>query len=184
MLSINIANSLVALFVPLIIYGAMWPLHRTPYDWDKLFLMQAVQPRPSDIVYTHEDNSDIGEDWDPPALARAARNAKIVCVVVVLIFLIIIPFSLYGTGYSFSRNFFTGWTVVVFLWSFTAAATIWFLPLWQSRATLIGIFKGMVGKKHITETNGHDVSDVDQEHTMVSKGDGEMNEEKKTGTVG
>jgi hypothetical protein len=142
--------------------------------------MQAVQPRPGDVVYTPDDNTDIGDDWDPPALARASRNAKIVCLVVVLIFLVIIPFSLYGTGYSFSRNFFTGWTVVVFIWSWAAAALIWCLPLWQSRATWIGVFRGMLGKsQNATETEGHEASDVDQENTMVLEKNQEMKEAKK-----
>ncbi|KAH9884263.1 hypothetical protein F4778DRAFT_787886 [Xylariomycetidae sp. FL2044] len=137
----------VGLFVPLGIYFAMWPWHRTPYDWDKLFLMQAAEPRPGDKVYTHDDNRDIGDDWDPPALARASRVAKIVSIVLVLIFLIVIPFSLYGTGYIFSRGFFTGWTVVVFIWAFVAASLILFLPLWQSRATWINIGKGLLGTR-------------------------------------
>jgi hypothetical protein len=159
-------------FVPLIMYYAMWPLNRTPYDWDKLFLMQAVEPRPGDKAYTHDDTTDIGDDWDPPALARASRIAKIVSLVMILIFLIIIPFSLYGTGYIFSRKFFTGWTVVVFLWAWIAAGLIWFLPLWQARATWIGIFKGVFGKGvPVSEAKSHDMCDIDREQVMVSEKD-------------
>ncbi|ETS79722.1 hypothetical protein PFICI_09575 [Pestalotiopsis fici W106-1] len=136
----------VGLFVPLLIYFTMWPLHRTPYDWDRLFLMQPLEPRPGDKVYSHEDTTDIGNDWDPSGLARASRNAKIVSAIMVIIFLVIIPFSLYGSGYIFSRNFFTGWTIVVFIWSFVAAGIIWFLPLWQARETWIGVIRGILGK--------------------------------------
>lgn len=136
----------LGLFVPLLIYFAMWPLHRTPYDWELLFLMQPLEPRPGDKVYSHEDTTDIGDDWDPSGLARASRNAKIVSAVMVIIFLIIIPFSLYGSGYVFSRNFFTGWTVVVFVWSFVAAGIIWFLPLWQARETWVGVIRGIFGQ--------------------------------------
>ncbi|KAI0470771.1 hypothetical protein GGR56DRAFT_113735 [Xylariaceae sp. FL0804] len=134
----------VGLFVPLLIYLAMWPWHRVAYDWDRLFLMQATDPRPGDKIYAPDDHADIGSDWDPPALARASRNAKVVSAVVVLIFLVVIPFSLYGTGYVFSRGFFTGWTVVVFLWSIAAACLIWFLPLWQARATWRSVASGVV----------------------------------------
>ncbi|KAK6081203.1 sodium symporter family protein [Seiridium cupressi] len=170
----------IGLFVPLIVYFAMWPLHHTPYDWEKLFLMQSLEPRPGDKVYIHDDNTDIGDDWDPSALARASRNAKIVSLVMVLIFLIIIPFSLYGTGYIFSRNFFTGWTVVVFIWSFVAAGLIWFLPLWQARETWIGVFRSIIGKgKPVTKLEGQECSDIDRENVMVSdKGENTGDEEK------
>lgn len=147
----------------------MWPLHRTPYDWDRLFLMQPLEPMPSDKVYTHHDNTDIGDDWDPPALARASKNAKIVSLVMVLIFLIIIPFSLYGTGYVFSRNFFTAWTVVVFIWSFVAAGIIWFLPLWQARDMWISVFHGMLGKKtSATVLESIPVSDMGRNNIVTS----------------
>lgn len=124
----------------------MWPLHRTPYDWDRLFLMQPLEPRPGDKMYSREDVADIGDDWDPAGLARASRNAKIVSSVMVLIFLVIIPFSLYGSGYIFSRNFFTAWTVVVFIWSFVAAGLIWFLPLWQAREMWMNVVRGVLGR--------------------------------------
>ncbi|KAK5166531.1 uncharacterized protein LTR77_008074 [Saxophila tyrrhenica] len=111
----------VSLFVPLIMWVAMWPLQKRPYDWDRLFRMEATQPRPGDAKFAAGDTKDLGDDFDPMALARASRNAKIVSSVVCSIFLIIIPFSLYGTGYIMSRNFFIGWTVVVFIWCWVAA---------------------------------------------------------------
>lgn len=148
------------LFVPLIMYFAMWPMHRTPYDWDRLFLMQPLEPRPGDKVYTHDDNTDIGDDWDPPALESASRKAKLVSLVLVLIFLIIIPFSLYGSGYIFSRKFFTGWTVVVFIWSWVAAGVIWFLPLWQARSSWLLVLRGIFSKgKSMPKIEGEEASD-------------------------
>ncbi|KAI1336356.1 hypothetical protein F5Y15DRAFT_427058 [Xylariaceae sp. FL0016] len=138
----------IGLFIPLIVYFIMWPWNRIPYDWDKLFLMEAVEKRPGDRSYEPEDTTDIGDDWDPVALSRASRNAKIVSAVLVLIFLIIIPFSLYGTGYVFSRGFFTGWTVVVFIWAFVAACLIWFLPLWQARSSWARVFKQVLNIRH------------------------------------
>ncbi|KAK3620248.1 hypothetical protein LTR56_023521 [Elasticomyces elasticus] len=159
----------VGLFVPLILWVAMWPLHSKPYDWSKLFRMEALHPRPSDRPYADEDTSDLGSDWDPAGLARACRNAKIVSGVLCLIFLIIIPFSLYGTGYIFSRKFFIGWTVVVFLWSWAAALTIWILPIWEARHSLSKVVRGIFGRRtvvlgeisqpEVTEKAGPQVSD-------------------------
>ncbi|KAF2489325.1 hypothetical protein BU16DRAFT_575685 [Lophium mytilinum] len=159
------AGCTVSLGLPLLIWACMWPFMRTPYDWDKLFLMQALQPRAGDAVYTYGEDSDLGADWNPQGLRQASNWAKIVSVVLCLIFLIIIPFSLYGTGYVFSRNFFTGWTVVVFIWSWCAALLIWCMPVWQSRMQLVGIVKGlfgaMPGRKKASSVEGQDVVEIE-----------------------
>ncbi|KAF2763883.1 hypothetical protein EJ03DRAFT_283216 [Teratosphaeria nubilosa] len=141
----------VSLFVPLIIWLAMWPYHTKAYDWAKLFRMEAAQPRPGDLSFEPDDNSDLG-DWDPIGLARASRNAKIVSLVLCLIFLILIPFSLYGTGYIFSRAFFTAWTVVVFVWCWVAALLIWCMPVWEARASFRAIAHGIWGGKTMPES--------------------------------
>ncbi len=158
----------VGLFIPLVIYGLMYPLHRVPYDWDKLFLMEALEPRPGDKAYTLDDHTDIGDDWDPPALAKASRDANIISAVVSVIFLVIIPFSLYGTGYIMSRGFFTGWTVVVFIWAWIAAGLIWGLPIWQARHTWIAIFRGaMGGRKSPAALEGQAVSATPDDESGV-----------------
>ena len=140
------AGCTVGLFLPLLQWAAFRPF-TSAYDWDRLFLMQSVQPRPSDQTFSSTDESDLGHDWDPAGLARASRNAKIVCVVMCLIFLIIIPFSLYGSGYIFSRGFFIGWTVVVFIWSWCAALLIWCLPIWEARHTFVAVARKILGRK-------------------------------------
>jgi len=139
------AGCLVSLMVPVLIWVAMRPFVPTPYNWDHLLLMIPLEPRGGDVFYTHEDNEELGSDWDAQELARASKMAKIVSGVLCLVFLVIIPFPLYGTGYIMSRKFFTGWTIIVFLWSWCAALLIWLMPVWQSRGQLIKIFKGAFG---------------------------------------
>lgn len=134
--------------IPLLIWLAMRPWTEA-YDWDLLFLMVPREPRAGDKSFTHEDDESLGLDWSPKELARASSLAKIVSAVLCLIFLVLIPFPLYGTGYIMSRNFFIGWTVVVFIWSWAAALLIWCLPLWQSRAAFGKILRGVFGKKKI-----------------------------------
>lgn len=153
----------VGLFVPLVLWLAMWPLHRRqPYDWDRLFLMQAAQPRPGDRAYEPGDVGDLGAEWCPAGLARAARNAKIVSAVMCLIFLVIIPFSLYGAGYVFSRKFFTGWTVVVFIWSWLAAAVIWCLPIWEARKSFAAVVRGIVGAKSASNSDSSELGAAEE----------------------
>ncbi|KAH6673691.1 solute symporter family transporter [Halenospora varia] len=68
-----------------------------------------------------------------------------------LIFMILIPFTLYGTGYNFSKHFFTSFVVIVFLWIWASFVICVFLPLWESRRDMWYITKAMyrdiVGEK-------------------------------------
>ena len=136
------AGCITSLCLPMVIWLVMLPF--TPsYDWDRLFCMEALEPRPGDAVRQRGDESDLGADWDAVALRAAGVRAKWISGVLCLIFLVIIPFSLYGSGYVFSRGFFTGWMVIVFLWSWTAALLIWCLPIWESRKQLWKVISGV-----------------------------------------
>ena len=176
------AGCTVSLLVPLIIWLCMRPFVKTPYDWDLLFLMVPRQPLPSDMSYTHEDDHSLGLDWNPQELSRASFIAKTVTGVLCLIFLVIIPFPMYGTGYIMSRKFFIGWTVVVFLWSWVAAMMIWFLPVWQSRSPLAkvvkGIFYDLTGKGKVInsssqpdDSSGLEVRGVEEVKEIPPKSD-------------
>ncbi|KIV98703.1 uncharacterized protein PV09_09530 [Verruconis gallopava] len=145
------AGCATSLCVPTIIWVSMRPFMAEPYDWDRLFRMDSIEPRAGDVVYEHGDVSDLGHDWDPIALRAAGARAKWVSAILCLIFLVIIPFSLYGSGYVFSRGFFTGWTVIVFLWSWVAAFLIWCMPVWQSRHQLWTVVLRLFQLKKRTE---------------------------------
>lgn len=159
------AGCITSLCLPIVIWLAMLPVMQ-PYDWDRLFRMDATEPRPGDVVREHGDESDLGADWDAVALRAAGVRAKWISGALCLIFLVIIPFSLYGSGYVFSRGFFTGWTVLVFLWSWTAALLIWCLPVWESRRQLWSVISGIATfKKPVLE--GSDAPSLDG-HVQVS----------------
>lgn len=144
------SGCLVSLMIPLLIWIATRPF--TPaYDWDHLFLMIPRQPRAGDETFSHEDDESLGLDWDPTELARASFIAKTISGVLCLIFLVLVPFPMYGTGYVMSRGFFTGWTVVVFVWAWCAAILILCLPIWQSRMAFARIFKGILGMRKVSE---------------------------------
>lgn len=180
------AGCMVSLFFPLLLWAFMRPFIRKPYNWDDLFYMVPLQPRASDLSFTPEDDEGLGVDYDPVELARASTMAKIVTAVLCLIFLIIIPFPLYGTGYVMSRKFFTGWTVVVFIWSWCAALFIWCVPIWQSREpfgrVIKGIFGDISGKRRTVGTAG---SAVEIETPSNGSGDemGLQSTEKVVGNV-
>lgn len=47
----------------------------------------------------------------------------------------------------FSRNFFTGWMVIVFLWAFYATIVITMLPIWESRRSIVKFCKYFITGK-------------------------------------
>lgn len=81
---------------------------------------------------------------DRKKLDRAAKWARFLCVALALCFVVLWPMPLFGTGYIFSRPFFTGWTVVGIIWLFCSAGIVVCLPLWQSRMTIAQTTMGVV----------------------------------------
>ena len=60
-----------------------------------------------------------------------------------LIAIILVPFSLFGTGYLFSVRFFTGWVVVSFMWVWASFVICVILPLVESRREMLVVAKGV-----------------------------------------
>lgn len=54
---------------------------------------------------------------------------------------------MYASSYVFSKGFFKGWIVVVFLWAFFATFTITLLPIWESRHSLVMFARYVVSGK-------------------------------------
>ena len=63
----------------------------------------------------------------------------------------LVPLPMFGSGYVFSVEFFTGWVVVSLIWSFLSAFITCLLPLWESKAALqlisTQIFNDLFGDK-------------------------------------
>lgn len=54
---------------------------------------------------------------------------------------------MYATHYVFSKGFFVGWIVVVFLWAFLASSTITLIPIWEGRAAISSVTRSILGRK-------------------------------------
>jgi hypothetical protein len=50
---------------------------------------------------------------------------------------------LYGTGYIFSKPFFTGWVVIGMIWLFFSLFCVGLFPLWEGRYSMARIFKAV-----------------------------------------
>lgn len=78
-------------------------------------------------------------------LLRARNIALGAALFIAISMTILWPIPMYGTGYIFSKRFFTGWIVVTFIWAFFGAITITCLPLWQSRRQVRAFFAAVLG---------------------------------------
>lgn len=59
---------------------------------------------------------------------------------------------LYGTGYIFSKSFFTGWVSVGIIWIFCSFIGVGLFPVFESRRTLArtvkNVYLDLTGKSH------------------------------------
>lgn len=101
-----------------------------------------------------------------------ARNRSLALGAFLTISLVILwPIPMYASSYVFSKGFFIGWVVVLFLWAFFAACTITLLPIWEGRQPIVMVFKRAFGGAteipHIDASTEED--SVDGSNTPVEK---------------
>ena len=84
------------------------------------------------------------DETEQKQLKKNAIIARTLCIVMTLVFLVLWPMPLYGTGYIFSKKFFTGWVVVGIMWLFFSAFCVGLFPLWQGRKTAAHTIKSMI----------------------------------------
>ena len=77
-------------------------------------------------------------------LTRASLIAKSLTGFMTIALLILWPMPLYGSGYIFSKKFFTGWVSVGILWLFCSSFCVALFPLWEGRHSMAGTLKGIV----------------------------------------
>lgn len=75
-------------------------------------------------------------------LKRASKIAGWLCLAMSFAMLVLWPMPMYGQGYIFSKQFFTGWVTVGIIWIFVTAFIVIIYPLWEGR---VGIFTSLRG---------------------------------------
>lgn len=90
------------------------------------------------------ENTNI-EPMDSEAVRRGTIIAWTANVVFDLFAYILVPFTLFGTGYVFSRTFFTGWVVVSFIWVWVSMVICVIYPVVESRSALKELSSGVWG---------------------------------------
>ncbi|EME83280.1 uncharacterized protein MYCFIDRAFT_215251 [Pseudocercospora fijiensis CIRAD86] len=123
--------------------------------------------------------NSVDEDAKEQAqLQRSAKIARYMTVFMTLALLVLWPMPMYGSGYIFSKKFFTGWVVVGILWLFCSGFCVGLYPLWEGRKTSLRtvklIFKDVTGQGRPIPTHGRP--------RMTEDDVSEEQHEKKTST--
>ncbi|RKU39893.1 hypothetical protein DL546_001318 [Coniochaeta pulveracea] len=74
-------------------------------------------------------------------LRRAGKISRTTTVILTLAFLVLWPMPMYGSGYIFSKRFFTGWVTVGIIWIFCSFGAVGLFPVYEGRKTLLRTFK-------------------------------------------
>lgn len=164
-----VAGNMMALCGPIVLTPLITYLKPEDFDWNLLKTEikrgddeHVITENPSsteDSVESARSSLESHAERTEKILLQARRKAIIASITLTLILLIVWPIPMYASGYVFSKGFFTGWTVVVFLWAFFAALVITLLPIWEARKSLAMLAAyilrgGSKSSKHAKTLNG------------------------------
>ncbi|KAK1585393.1 sodium symporter family protein [Colletotrichum navitas] len=154
MLSGNLTSLLSPLlFIPLLTF--IPPFEPQKYDWQSMLnIRQADDHDLADGASVDVETTStvqmqaLGDPDEKSKLDKAAKTARwltvgvaaittTTTVGVALILLILWPMPLYGSGYVFGKSFLTGWVVVGITWLFASVIMVVFLPIFESRSTIV-----------------------------------------------
>lgn len=140
-----LAGNVVALLSPAVIIPILTlAFGLQHYDWKSMMLIRqgddhdlavAAHLDLENIPGGHVETSDEFEA-EQKKLSRAGKISKTMTVVLTVAFLILWPMPMYGSGYIFSKQFFTGWVVVGIIWIFCSLFAVGLFPIYEGRKTL------------------------------------------------
>ncbi|KIW81574.1 hypothetical protein Z517_04600 [Fonsecaea pedrosoi CBS 271.37] len=155
-----LAGNVTALLSPLVFVPILtFVFGRQNYNWES---MKAIRKGDdSDILrrasVDAETQREIAartaehEAAEQTKLNKAAIISRSLTGFMTIALLVLWPMPMYGTGYIFSKKFFTGWVVVGILWLFCSSFCVGLFPLWQGRKTMAhtvkSIFLDVAGKR-------------------------------------
>lgn len=83
------------------------------------------------------------EPMDPDQVRKGERLATGANLIFFFVAIILVPFTLFGTAYVYSRAFFEGWVVVSFIWVWCSMIICVIYPVVESTGSLAMILKGL-----------------------------------------
>jgi hypothetical protein len=148
-----LAGNVVALLSPMIFIPVLTLIFGMDnYDWQSMKNIRLVDDSDvtaaahmdlEQVVGRHVALTPEEEAVEQAKLFRASKIAKYTTAAMTLIFLVLWPMPLYGTGYVFSQSFFSGWVIVGIIWLLCSTMAVGVYPLWEGRMSLARNFGGM-----------------------------------------
>jgi len=148
-----LAGNVVALLSPMI-YIPILTYAFGPQNYDYMSMKLIRRAQDDDVAAANTVDLELvpGENHMTPdeerieqtKLKRASHVAKSLTAVMTIVLLVLWPMPLYGTGYVFSKKFFTGWVSVGILWLFCSAVCVGLYPLWEGRHSMAHTFRSIV----------------------------------------
>ncbi|KAL1852574.1 hypothetical protein Plec18170_005705 [Paecilomyces lecythidis] len=181
-----VAGNMMSLTGPILLTPLITYIKPENFDWEIFKQIKppqdeqdtqpscAAQERSPAQMESTSDASTMDHEHDEKGLLRSRNIAIGVSIFLTLSYLILWPIPMYGTSYVFSRGFFKGWIVVVFLWAFFASTTITLLPIWEGRSAIKKLFVFVFhGRKAVQEvapiTVGIEVTEKSAKESAMEK---------------
>lgn len=173
-----LAGNVVALLSPLILTPLFTLIFGVDkYDWVSMAAirkaddddMAAAADVDLELVPGEHNASAAEMEEEQIKLTRASKIAKGMTVLMTLALLVLWPMPLYGTGYIFSKKFFTGWVVVGIIWLIGSLLCVGIFPVWEGRKDLWGtcksIYLDVSGKQHPSKFHRSEATYVEGKET-------------------
>ncbi|KAE8451376.1 hypothetical protein EG329_004005 [Mollisiaceae sp. DMI_Dod_QoI] len=156
-----LAGNVMALLSPLIFTPLFTLIFGVDhYDWVSMAAirkgddhdMAAEAHIDLELIPGEREESATEYEEEQKKLLRASKIAKSMTVILTLALLVLWPMPMYGTGYIFSKKFFTGWVVVGIMWLICSLLCVGVFPVFEGRKdlafTIKSIYLDITGKKH------------------------------------
>lgn len=154
-----LAGNVVSLLAPVIFIPILtFVFKSSKYDWESMKAIRRADDHDLaaaahvdiELVPGERRNSLHEEEKEQQKLHRAGKIARWLTLFLTISLLVLWPMPMYGSGYIFSKPFFTGWVSVAILWIFCSSFCVGLYPLWEGRhtssRTFKSIFKDITGK--------------------------------------
>ncbi|KAG1876103.1 urea transporter [Suillus tomentosus] len=99
---------------------------------------------PDVTVSSVSNEAQIDPELDPVGLNKAFKFAARASIVLTLVLLILIPLPLFGAQTVYSITGFSVWVIIGIIWTFMSAFAVVLYPLWESRAAIRPISRGVI----------------------------------------
>lgn len=152
-----LAGNVVALLSPLVFVPILtFVFGADRYNWASMAAIKQASDTDSSAPASGDESAippteiPVMPEQDRAKLNKASKIAKGMTVAMTISLLVLWPLPMYGSGYIFSKPFFTGWVVVGIIWLCCSSVAVGLYPLWEGRGSIVRVMRGLFGKQSKT----------------------------------